>query len=60
VFGCRDARSGAAGSLLNILQMPELNHRCDVRGEVRAEECARILKDFFAVRRIQTTNMQSP
>ncbi|HVQ21552.1 MAG TPA: tRNA adenosine(34) deaminase TadA [Terrimicrobiaceae bacterium] len=60
VFGCRDARSGAAGSLLNILQMPELNHRCDVRAEVRADECARILKDFFAARRIQTTNMQSP
>jgi tRNA(adenine34) deaminase len=60
VFGCRDSRGGAAGGLLNILQMPELNHRCEITREVRAEECARILKDFFLARRVQTTNMQSP
>lgn len=60
VFGCPDPKGGAAGGLLNLLQMPELNHRCEVTGEVRAEECARILKDFFLARRIQTTSMQSP
>jgi tRNA(adenine34) deaminase len=60
VFGCPDPRGGAAGGLLNILQMPELNHRCEVTREVCAEECARILKDFFLARRVQTTNMQSP
>ena len=60
IFGCRDGKAGAAGSLLNILQMPELNHRFDVRGEVKAEECASILKEFFLAHRNQTTNMQSP
>ena len=60
VFGCLDPKGGAAGSLLNILQMPELNHRCEITREVRADECARILKEFFLARRVQTTNMQSP
>jgi tRNA(adenine34) deaminase len=60
VFGCPDPKGGAAGGLLNILQMPQLNHRCEVTREVRADECARILKDFFLARRAQTTNMQSP
>ena len=60
VFGCPDPKGGAAGGLLNILQMPQLNHRCEVTREVRADECARILKDFFLARRVQTTNMQSP
>ena len=60
VFGCPDPKGGAAGGLLNILQMPQLNHRCEITKDVRADECARILKDFFLARRIQTTNMQSP
>jgi tRNA(adenine34) deaminase len=60
VFGCLDPKGGAAGSLLNILQMPELNHRCEITREVRADECAQILKEFFLARRAQTTNMQSP
>jgi tRNA(adenine34) deaminase len=60
VFGCADPKAGAAGGLLNLLQMPELNHRCEITREVRADECARILKEFFLGRRIQTTNMQSP
>ena len=53
VFGCPDPKGGAAGGLLNILQMPQLNHRCEVTREVRADECARILKDFFLARRVQ-------
>jgi tRNA(adenine34) deaminase len=60
IFGCADPKSGAAGSLLNLLQMPQLNHRCDVKGDVSADECARILREFFLARRSQTTNMQSP
>lgn len=60
VFGCPDPKGGAAGGLLNILQMPQLNHRCEITKDVRAGECSRILKDFFLARRIQTTSMQSP
>jgi len=51
IFGCPDARGGAAGGLLNLLQMPGLNHRCEITGNVMAAECAQILKDFFASRR---------
>lgn len=51
VFGCGDSKGGAAGGLLNLLQMPELNHRCEITPGVLAENCAAILKDFFAARR---------
>ena len=60
VFGCPDPKGGAAGGLLNILQMPQLNHHCEVAGKIRAHECAQILKDFFLARRAQTTSIQSP
>jgi tRNA(adenine34) deaminase len=60
VFGCPDPKGGAAGGLLNLLQMPGLNHHCEIAREVRADECARILKDFFLARRTQTSSMQSP
>ncbi|HEY5704263.1 MAG TPA: tRNA adenosine(34) deaminase TadA [Terrimicrobiaceae bacterium] len=60
IFGCPDPKAGAAGGLLNILQMPQLNHRCEITGGVRSAECAQILKDFFLSRRVQITSMQSP
>ena len=51
VFGASDAKGGAAGSALNLLQFPGLNHRCDITGGVRGEECAALLKSFFAEKR---------
>ncbi|MBE2203775.1 MAG: nucleoside deaminase [Chthoniobacterales bacterium] len=51
IFGCGDSRGGAAGGLLNLLQMPELNHRCEITPGVLSESCAAILKDFFVARR---------
>mgnify|MGYP002641179830 CR=1 FL=1 len=51
IFGCGDAKGGAAGGLLNILQMPELNHRCEITSGVHAGECGEILKAFFQERR---------
>lgn len=51
IFGCPDSKGGAAGGLLNLLQMPQLNHRCDIRGGVRGGECAALLKDFFLPKR---------
>ncbi len=51
VFGCPDPRGGAAGGLLNLLQEPALNHRCEISPGVRAEECARLLREFFRGRR---------
>jgi tRNA(adenine34) deaminase len=51
VFGCADLRGGAAGGLMNILQEPALNHRCEIGAGVRSEECGRLLKEFFRSRR---------
>src|SRR5947209_18821422 len=42
VFGCADTRSGAAGSVMNLLQMPALNHRCDITSGLLQDECATI------------------
>jgi tRNA(adenine34) deaminase len=51
IFGCPDDRSGAAGGIINLLQMPQLNHRCDITSGVLADECSGILQSFFRTRR---------
>lgn len=51
VFGVGDAKGGAAGSALNLLQFPGLNHQCDITRGVREEECRALLVSFFAERR---------
>jgi tRNA(adenine34) deaminase len=51
VFGCSDPKAGAAGSVLDILAEPRLNHRPQVVGGVLAEECAALLRAFFVDRR---------
>src|SRR6266550_9354486 len=51
VFGCPDSRGGAAGSVLNLLQHPALNHRCVFTAGVLENECAAILQDFFRKKR---------
>jgi tRNA(adenine34) deaminase len=51
VFGCADLRAGAAGSVVNLLQLPSFNHQCQVTSGVLQEECAAILQDFFRKRR---------
>jgi tRNA(adenine34) deaminase len=51
VFGCDDPKAGAAGSVLDVLAEERLNHRPEVLGGVRADECAALLRDFFAARR---------
>jgi tRNA(adenine34) deaminase len=47
IFGCADPRSGAAGSVVNLLRLPSLNHQCEVTSGVLQNECAAILQDFF-------------
>jgi len=51
IFGCADPAAGAAGSVINLLQMPTLNHRCDIAAGVLQDECAGILQSFFRERR---------
>ena len=51
IFGCADPASGAAGSMMNLLQMPSFNHQCEITAGVLQKECAAILQDFFRKRR---------
>ena len=51
VYGASDPKGGAAGGALNLLQFEGLNHKCEIRSGVRAEECREILREFFQERR---------
>ena len=51
VFGAADIKAGAAGSALNLLQFPGLNHRSEITSGVRGEECRNLLQSFFAEQR---------
>jgi tRNA(adenine34) deaminase len=51
VFGAADPKSGACGSLYNLLADPRLNHEASVQAGVLAERCAELLTEFFADRR---------
>ena len=51
VFGAWDEKAGMAGSVGDLLRHPRLNHRPEVRAGVLAEECARLLEDFFRAQR---------
>src|ERR1700749_4566910 len=51
VYGTADPKAGAAGSVLDWLAEPRLNHRPSVTRGILQPECAALLKDFFAVRR---------
>ena len=51
VYGTADPKAGAAGSVLDVLAEPRLNHRPVVDGGVLADECAGLLREFFAARR---------
>ena len=51
VYAAADPKAGAAGSVLDVLAEPRLNHRPQVTGGVLAGECAALLTEFFAARR---------
>lgn len=53
VYGARDPKTGAAGSVLNLFTTAQLNHHARIEGGVLAEECGKALSDFFARRRAQ-------
>jgi len=54
VFGARDPKTGAAGSVVDLFSETRLNHHCAVLGDVDAQACSRLLQDFFRERRRQT------
>jgi tRNA(adenine34) deaminase len=51
VFGAIDPKAGAAGSVLDVLDQPRLNHRPEVQSGLLAEDCGDLLRAFFADRR---------
>ena len=51
VYGASDPKGGAAGSVLDVLSEPALNHNPQVLGGVLAKECAALLSEFFSSRR---------
>jgi tRNA(adenine34) deaminase len=54
VFGARDPKTGAAGSVVNLYNEPKLNHHAEIEGGVLADDCAALLSSFFAARRGKT------
>src|SRR5438477_4590291 len=51
VYGASDPKAGAAGGVLNLLQFPTFNHRCEITRGVREAECRDLLQSFFAEQR---------
>ena len=63
VYGVSDSKAGAAGSAMNLLQFPTLNHQCDITKSVREQECKTLLKSFFLEQRTKKkagNNGQTP
>ena len=58
VYGCDDPKTGACGSLYNIVQDERLNHHLEVKSGVLEDECRRQLQEFFAGRRQENKNNQ--
>jgi tRNA(adenine34) deaminase len=51
VYGARDPKTGACGSVVDLFAEPRLNHHATVEGGVLADECGKLLSGFFAARR---------
>lgn len=52
VYGAREYKTGAHGSVMDVFAEPRLNHHCEVHGEVLADTCAALISGFFASRRL--------
>ena len=53
VIGTMNPKAGCAGSILNLLQVPEFNHQVEITTGVLQEECSAILQDFFKDLRVR-------
>jgi len=51
IYGANDAKTGACGSVVNLMAEPKLNHHTEVTGGVLAQECGAVLSAFFSARR---------
>lgn len=55
VYGARDPKTGACGSVIDLMGEAKLNHHTEVIGGVLAEQCGVLLTDFFKLRRLNKT-----
>ncbi len=55
IYGASDPKTGACGSVVNLMNEPKLNHHTEVTGGVLAEECGEVLSSFFKQRRSKPT-----
>jgi tRNA(adenine34) deaminase len=60
VFGAEDPKTGAAGSVLNLFNNPQINHQTQVQGRVMAEECTALLQSFFKEKRESNKAVAAP
>lgn len=51
VYGAKEYKTGAHGSVMDVFAEPRLNHHCDITGGVLADECAAMISGFFEMRR---------
>ena len=54
VYGARDPKAGACGSVLDVIGERRLNHRVEVEREIMAQECGELLREFFRKKRART------
>lgn len=59
VFGAKDAKAGACGSVMNVARCRKLNHRMKITGGVLAKECRALIQHFFKTRRKKAANNYS-
>ena len=60
VYGARDSKAGAAGSLFDLVREPRLNHRIEVTSGVLEAECGAVLSEFFRERRMESKKERWP
>jgi tRNA(adenine34) deaminase len=60
VYGAADPKAGACGSVLDVIHEPRLNHRVEVTKGILADECAGVLRDFFARKRREADLKRDP
>ncbi len=58
VFAAADSKAGACGSVLSVMNHPQLNHKVEVVSGLLAEECGAILTNFFRARRQSPTRTE--
>ena len=61
IYGASDPKTGACGSVINLMAEPKLNHHTEISGGILAAECGKLLSSFFSARRKKSkTELPSP